>query len=120
MFRPEVFPVVEVPGRGVAHHLTPVGWFLQHGPCPKLRRHGQEPQGGEEFLCHSEHVRNVPALVWRVVVQVQVRDQQRELTVAVSGAGLRVSHLDLLLAREGHLCSVASLPRGRAPTNHSG
>lgn len=60
--RPEVLPVVEVPGGGVAHHLTPVVWFLQHGLCPKLRRHGQEPQGGEEFLCHPEHVCSIPAL----------------------------------------------------------
>lgn len=60
--RPEVLPVVEVPGGRVAHHLPPVAWLLQHGFCPEFGWHGQEPQGGEELLCHPEHVCGVPAL----------------------------------------------------------
>lgn len=113
--RPEVFPVVEVPGRGMAHHLAPVAWLLQHGLCPKLRRHGQEPQGGEEFLCHPEHVCHIPALV---EVPARVRGQRPEPSVAAPGH-VWAPRPGQLPAREEHLCSVASPRGGWAPTGYS-
>lgn len=87
--RPEVLPVVEVPGGRVAHHLPPVAWLLQHGFCPELGWHGQEPQGGEELLCHPEHVCGVPALgVEGWGGHTRVRGQLLEPTPPAPGARL--------------------------------
>ena len=87
--RPEVFPVVEVPGGRVAHHLPPVAWLLQHGFRPELGWHGQEPQGGEELLRHPEHVCGVPALgVEGWGGHTRVRGQLLEPTPAALGVRL--------------------------------
>ena len=37
---PEVFAIVKVPGWGMAHHLSPILWLLQHGLAPEFRGHG--------------------------------------------------------------------------------
>lgn len=46
------------------------------------------------------------------MVQVQVRDQEWELTVAALGAGLGISHPGQLLAHEGRLCGLSSQRHG--------
>lgn len=62
MITPEVLAVVEVPGRCMTDHLSPIIRFLQHGLVPELRRHGNQSQRCEELLGHPEHVSGIIAL----------------------------------------------------------
>lgn len=62
---PEVFAVVKVPRRGMANHLPSITWFLKHGFVPKLRRHFDQTQRGEELLSHPEHVSGIITLWYR-------------------------------------------------------
>lgn len=50
VFLPEVFSVIEVPGRGVAHHLASVRRLLQHGLVPELLWHWYQAQRGEKIV----------------------------------------------------------------------
>lgn len=82
---PEVFAVVEVPGRGMADHIPSICGFLQHGLVPKLRRHFDQTQRGEKLLGHPEHVSSIITL-WI------------QMTLSLSGA-LRMlfTHQDVVL-----------------------
>lgn len=59
---PKVLAIVEIPGRGMAHHFPPVGRLLQHRLVPELERHRQQPQGGEEIICFLKHLFGCPSL----------------------------------------------------------
>ena len=72
---PEVFSVIEVPCRGMTHHLPPI-WFFQHGLVPELFRHRYQTQRSEKLVRFVEHFEGVPFLCGkstRVVVKMWVR-----------------------------------------------
>lgn len=59
---PVVLAVEEVPGRGVALHVPPVGWPLHHRFFPEIRRGWKQPQRVDEIFSLHEHFLRFPVL----------------------------------------------------------
>ena len=59
---PEVFSVVKVPGRSMAHHVPPVRGFLVHSVFPKLLWYFDQSHVSKEVVCYLKHLHYVPTL----------------------------------------------------------